>query len=108
METKNFNYQKGIKITKEQFLNISIEQISHVYEGKRDCCRCGCGGEYTATRFMKNPRSIVDTSHVETLLQHTKDLLSADFNNDILLGDSFIDIEVGRDKSITFYFDELN
>jgi len=108
METKNFNYQEGEKITKEQFLNISIEQISQVYEGKRDCCRCGCGGDYTATRFMKKPRTVVDTSHVETLLEHTKDLVSNDFNNHILFGDTFIDIEVGLDKSITFYFDELN
>jgi hypothetical protein len=106
-DEEEFKYQSGKNITLKEFLNISIDKISQVYEGKRDCCRCGCGGEYIATRFMENPRSEVDTSLVETLLEHAKELVSSDSTDDIMFGDSFIDIKVGEDKSLTFYFNEL-
>lgn len=44
-------------MNKEQFLQATVSQVSQVYSGKRNCCRCGCGGDYTATSFMVKPRT---------------------------------------------------
>lgn len=92
-------------ITKEEFLNISLDKISQVYTGKRNCCRCGCGGEYTSTSFMKNPRSEVNNKLVEQRLKRAKTLINK--GADVDYYDTFVDVQTGADRTLTFYFDEL-
>lgn len=97
--------KKTKNITKEEFLNSTIDKISQVYKGKRNCCRCGCGGDYTSTSFMKNPRSVVDDIRVEEYLQKAKRLVNK--GNSVDFYDTCVDVKVGQHSSLTFYFDEL-
>lgn len=91
--------------SKEEFLNVTISEISQVYSGKRDCCRCGCGGDYTATSFMNDARSDVNDKLVEKRIKRAKKLLEGGAEFDA--GDTYFDIKTGNDRTLTFYFDEL-
>jgi hypothetical protein len=93
-------------ITKEQFLSATLNQISQVYSGKRKCCRCGCGGDYTATSFMVEARSDVNDSLVEKRLRRAKRLVES--GAEVMYGETYVDVETGNDRSLTFYFDEIS
>ena len=94
-------------MNKEQFLQATISQISQVYKGKRACCRCGCGGDYIATSFMENPRTEdVNDKLVERRLKQAKKLI-LEGNADVDYGTTYVDVETGWDRSLTFYFDEI-
>lgn len=95
----------GQIITKEDFFNMTIKNISQVYSGKRDCCRCGCGGKYTATSFMKDVRSDIDDTLVEEKLKRAKRLIENGAEYDAQ--DTYLDVKTGKNSSLTFYFDEL-
>lgn len=88
-----------------KFLELDISKISQVYSGKRDCCRCGCGGDYVSTSYMKDARSDVNDKLVERRLKRAKKLVSegAEFND----GGSYIDVKTGEDRTLTFYLDDL-
>ncbi len=92
-------------MTREEFLAIGLDRISQVYEGKDRCCRCGCGGEYTATSSMETPRSRVDDTLAESKLRRAKGLIQrgkvAEF------GGNHVNIRFGINRALTFYFDEL-
>lgn len=92
-------------ITDEEFLNLELKDISQVYNGIRDSCRCGCGGKYIATSFMDKPRSEVNDELVAKLLAKAKKLVLA--NSDTRSGGTYFDVAFGKTKSITFYIDEL-
>jgi hypothetical protein len=92
-------------MTKEQFLEANISQISQVYMGKRNCCRCGCGGDYTATSFMKSPRADVNDSLVERRLKRAKKFILKGAHVDYF--STGIDVQTGEDRTLTFYFDEI-
>ena len=92
-------------ITSTQFLSSGLAQISQVYSGKRNHCRCGCGGDYTATSFMADPRSEVNDSLVSKRLSRAKKLIQS--GADTLFGDKWVDIETGENRCLTFYFDEV-
>lgn len=92
-------------MNKETFLNLSLESISQVYMGKRRHCRCGCGGEYTATSYMKEPRSTVDDGLVSKRLKRAKALVLN--GADVDYGNTYIDVQTGENRSLTFYTDEL-
>jgi hypothetical protein len=93
-------------MNKETFLTLEISNISQCYIGKNNVCRCGCSGEYTATTYMKNPRNKVNDKLVERRLRRAKKLIlegaKADYEN------TYINVEIGEDKALTFYTDELN
>jgi hypothetical protein len=93
-------------MNKEKFLSAKLENISKVYYGKRNCCRCGCGGEYTASSYMLEARSNVNDSIVEKRLKRAKKLIEAG-NVDVDFGDTYIDIETGNNRTLTFYFDDV-
>ena len=93
---------KNVKITEQDFLKAELSNISQVYLGKRNICRCGCGGEYTATSFMKEPRSDVNDTLVEKRLNRAKNLVLAGV--DVMYGENFVDVQTGRDRTLTFYF----
>jgi hypothetical protein len=93
-------------MNKEKFLSAKLENISQVYYGKRNCCRCGCGGEYTASSYMLEARSNVNDSIVEKRLKRAKKLIEAG-NVDVDFGDTYIDIETGNNRTLTFYFDDV-
>lgn len=92
-------------MNKEKFLALTIEGISQVYMGKRNCCRCGCGGDYKATSFMQNPRSEVNDSLVAKRLKRAQELVRQ--GADTEYGDTWIDVETGQDRTLTFYVDDL-
>jgi hypothetical protein len=92
-------------MNKETFLNLSIESISQVYMGKRRHCRCGCSGEYTATSYMKEPRSTVDDMLVYQRLKRAKMLVLN--GADVDYGQTYIDVQTGENRTLTFYTDEL-
>lgn len=89
----------------DEFLNTDISKISNVYNGKRDCCRCGCKGTYTSTSFAKDIPSDVNDKLVEKRLKRAKKLIQqgAEFDN----GGTYLDIKTGEDRTLTFYFDDL-
>lgn len=93
-------------MNREQFLNATLEQISQVYSGKRNHCRCGCGGDYIATTFMVEPRSEVNNKLVEKRLNRAKRLIELD-NVEVDYGGNYIDVKTGEDRTLTFYFDEI-
>ena len=91
---------------KEQFLNATLNQISQVYSGKDQHCRCGCGGTYTATSFMENPRTDdINDSLVERRLKRAKRLVEQ--GADVDYGSCYVNIKTGENKALTFYFDEI-
>lgn len=93
-------------MTKEQFLqSCTIENISQTYSGRDNVCRCGCAGTYTATSYMKNPRSEVDDKLVESRLKRAKRLILS--GADAEFGGNHLNISTGNDRALTFYFDEL-
>jgi len=92
-------------ITINEFLNFTIKNISQVYVGKNNHCRCGCGGDYTATSYMIEPRSDVNDTLVEKRLKRAKRLIENGFEYQI--GDIYINIELGSNRALTFYFDEV-
>lgn len=95
----------GKSITREQFLSSKLSDISQVYNGKRNCCRCGCGGNYVASSYMADNRSEVNDSLVEKALKRAKRLVED--GADVLYGYTFVDVESGKDRTLTFYFDEI-
>jgi hypothetical protein len=92
-------------ITINEFLNFTIRNISQVYVGKNNCCRCGCGGDYTATSYMIEPRSDVNDNLVEKRFKRAKRLIENGFVYQI--GDNHVNIELGNNRALTFYFDEV-
>ena len=92
-------------MNQEKFLALTLDKISQVYNGRRNCCRCGCGGDYVATSFMQNPRSEVNDSLVAKRLKRAQALVREGANTEY--GDTWIDVETGRDRTLTFYVDEL-
>jgi hypothetical protein len=93
-------------MNKETFLNSTLNNISQVYSGKRRCCRCGCGGIYTATTYMIDPRTDdIDNKLVERRLKRAKKLVLE--GADVDYGDTYVDVETGNDRALTFYFDEV-
>jgi hypothetical protein len=92
-------------MNKETFLRLSLESISQVYLGKRRHCRCGCGGEYTATSYMKEPRSTVNDALVSKRLKRAKALVLS--GADVDYGQTYIDVQTGENRALTFYTDEL-
>lgn len=92
-------------ITKKMFLSSVLKQISQVYIGKRNCCRCGCGGKYFSTTFMIKPRSEVNDIEVTKTLTRAKNLVlkGAEFDSST----TYFDVKSGKDRSLTFYFDEV-
>ena len=89
-----------------KFLSASLPNISQVYLGKRNCCRCGCGGTYTATTFMIDPRTdVIDNKLVEKRLKRAQNLVEG--GADVQYGKTWVDVETGNDRTLTFYFDEV-
>lgn len=94
-------------MNKEQFLSLTVENISQVYSGKRYVCRCGCAGTYTATTFMDKPRTHdINNTLVAKRLKRAQKLVTAGLA-DVDYGGTYIDVETGWDRSLTFYVDEL-
>ena len=92
-------------MTKEQFLQSDITNISQVYFGKDHCCRCGCGGTYTATSYMENPRSEVNDTLVEERLKRAKKLVLE--GAEVEYSDTYVNISTRGNRALTFYFDEV-
>lgn len=91
--------------TQEQFLALTLKDISSVYNGKRDCCRCGCGGNYVSTSYMKEPRNDINDKLVEKRLKRAQKLVAE--GADVDYGGTYIDVQTGVDRTLTFYVDEL-
>ena len=93
-------------MNKSSFLEASLTQISQVYYGKRNHCRCGCGGTYTATTYMVNPRTDnVNDESVAKRLRRAKKLVMS--GADVDYGDTYVDVQTGENRTLTFYFDEV-
>lgn len=92
-------------MNKEDFLKLELKNISQVYSGKQNCCRCGCGGNYVSTSFMKEPRSEVNDKLALQRLKRAKKLVEA--GAEIDFGGNYADITTGENRTLTFYFDDL-
>ena len=66
-------------MNKEKFLKCELKNISQVYFGKRNWCRCGCGGEYIASTYMKEPRSAVNNAIVSKWLKRAVKMKKQDW-----------------------------
>jgi hypothetical protein len=92
-------------MTKEEFLKITLNQISNSYVGVDRACRCGCRGEYTATSYHSNPRSEVNDQLNLKRLQKVKRLVQSGSSYEI--GSNNINIVTGNNRALTLYFDEI-
>lgn len=93
-------------MNKSSFLEASLTQISQVYYGKRNHCRCGCGGTYTATTYMVEPRTDnVNDESVAKRLRRAKKLVMS--GADVDYGTTYVDVQTGENRTLTFYFDEV-
>lgn len=92
-------------MNKEKFLSLDISNISQVYEGKQNHCRCGCGGDYISTSYMKEPRSNVDDQSVLIKLQKAQKLVREGVK--VSFGENYIDVTVRYNRTLTFYIDDL-
>ena len=93
-------------MTKQQFLEATVSQVSQVYKGKRACCRCGCGGDYISTSFMEKPRNEIKDKLAERRLKQAQKLVLEGLA-DVDYGSTYVDVETGWDRSLTFYFDDI-
>jgi hypothetical protein len=92
-------------MNKETFMNCTIANVSQVYIGKDNHCRCGCGGEYTATSYMQNPRSEVNDKLVEKQLNRAKKLISGGVKHEF--NGTYVNISTGNNRALTIYFNGL-
>lgn len=92
-------------MNREKFLALTPSGVSNIYSGKRDCCRCACRGNYIASSNMENPRSEVNDSLVARRLKRAQALVRQ--GADVDYGDTYVDVQTGRDRTLTFYVDEL-
>lgn len=93
-------------MNKLSFLEANLSQISQVYYGKRNHCRCGCGGTYTATTYMVKPRTgEIDDEMVAKRLSRAKKLVMSGV--DVDYGTTYVDVQTGENRTLTFYFDEV-
>ena len=92
-------------MNRELFLESTLSQVSQVYLGKNHYCRCGCGGSYTATTFMDEPRSDINDKLVEKRLKKAKALILKGV--DVEYGKEYVNIETRNNRALTFYFDEV-
>jgi hypothetical protein len=90
---------------KEDFMQATIKDISCVYNGKRDCCRCGCRGDYVYTSYSTIGDSEINDSLIEKRLKRAKKLLEE--GADVDFGGTFVDVECGKNRTLTFYFDDV-
>ena len=86
--------------------NLKISDISQIYQGKDNACRCGCKGTYVASSFMLNPRSDVDDKKILSRLERAIKLVDAN-EADIENNGNHINVSFGNDRAITIYLDEL-
>ena len=93
-------------MNKELFLSAKLENVSRVYSGKRNCCRCGCKGDYVATSFSHS-RTFSDVNDilVERRLRRAQKLVANGANVDYW--EAGVDVETGNDRTLTFYFEDL-
>ncbi len=93
-------------ITKEFFLTCLLSNISQVYSGKRECCRCGCMGDYISTSFHDSKyASNINDKLVERRLRRAKQLVESGVNYDS--GSKYFDVQTGENRTLTFYFDAI-
>ncbi len=92
-------------MNRELFLESTLSQISQVYLGKNHNCRCGCAGSYTATSFMDEPRDDINDKLVERRLKKAKALVLK--GADVDYGETYVNVETGDNRALTFYFDEV-
>jgi hypothetical protein len=93
-------------ITQEEFLNSTLNQISQVYNGKQNCCRCGCKGDYRSTSFHKDSKG--DTTN-DKLIQKRLDRCKELVKNGAVTTyyETCVDVTTGNDRAMTFYFDDI-
>ncbi len=84
---------------------LELKNISQIYKGKNNHCRCGCGGEYVATSFMEHPRSIIDNKKAEKWLKNAKTYDKK--HNNAEYSETYINIGMANNQCYTIYLDEL-
>lgn len=87
------------------FLNATLNQVSQVYVGKDNCCRCGCGGTYVSTTFMKDARSEVNDSLAQRRLTKAQNLVRSGAEVDF--GGTYVNVVSGNNRAICVYFDDI-
>lgn len=93
-------------ITESQFLKATVKDISQVYKGKRNHCRCGCAGEYTPTSFMINPQGNVNDNLITKRLRRMQRAVQLR-EVEVEYGETYVDVKIGDNQSMTFYFDDV-
>jgi hypothetical protein len=87
------------------FLNVTLSQVSQIYVGKDNCCRCGCGGTYIATSFMKDARSEVNDSLAQRRLNKALKLVRD--GSFVEYGGTYVNVVSGNNRAICIYFDDI-
>ncbi len=92
-------------MTLDEFLTADLTQVSQSYLGKDRCCRCGCSGDYVSTSYHRSPRSRVDDRIVKQRINRAKRLIREGAKAEVAV--KWINVELGNNRALTFYFDEL-
>lgn len=93
-------------MNRQSFLEATVAQVSQVYKGKRHHCRCGCGGEYISTSFMIKPRNEINDKLAARRLKRAQELVR-EGKADVDFNSTYVDVETGNNRALTFYFDEV-
>lgn len=98
---------------KNDFLNLKIEQVCHIYFGMDRCCRCGCGGEYHKTPYSTNKNvDNVNLKLTKSRLKRAQKIVREGSYTDTYMYISDIkgvihyNISFGHNKAITIYLHE--
>ena len=85
---------------------INLDQVSTVYVGLDNHCRCGCGGTYANTSYMEGAGDEVDDKLALRRLNKAKKL-ALQPDTEVEYNDTFINVSYGNNRAITIYLDDL-
>lgn len=84
---------------------IQFKDVSQIYCGKQDSCRCGCGGYYVATSNMINPRSDVNDKVCKKLIKEFNRIMK--YKGLAEDQETYKEVSLDNKTCITIYLDEI-
>jgi len=84
---------------------LELKDVSQIYKGKDNHCRCGCGGRYIATTFMEKSRSEVNDELAQKWLDAAKRMNAKHQNAEQAA--ICINVPIGNNRCYCIYIDEL-
>lgn len=87
--------------------DLTLDQVSKIYLGQDNVCRCGCRGDYVTTTYSKYIRNYdnVDNKLANRRLKQAQRLVRDGAK--VVYKDTYINVSYGNDRAITLYTDDV-